>query len=133
MSFFVNGRLETVTDGRGNTVWILGKMGIGVEAQVMAEFSKLGGRGMPAYEVALLFYNVVKWDGPDFVTVSEKGDEVPVACTKANIGKLDWKIPQVNTLFTAVLQRINELNKKAEADVSAEEAAADPISAASDS
>lgn len=124
MSFFVNGHTVAVADDQGNTVWVLGRMGVGTEVKVSADFARLGGRGVNAYQLALMRHNIVKWEGPDF-------DGVP--CSHANINKLDFKLPEVRALFTAVLEKIDELNERKEEAVTAEEKAADPTPAAVDS
>lgn len=99
---FVEIEPVAVSDEAGNTIYVRPKMGKGVEAQVSAEFGRLGGRTQAAYELCLLAYNVVRWDGPAFVDASGK----PVAITRANIDRLDPDEP----LVRRTISRIAELN-----------------------
>jgi hypothetical protein len=118
-SFFItNGRPVAVSDDDGNTVWVLPKMGIGVEAAVSADFIKLGGKAINAYQLCLLRHNVLRWAGPGFT--SEDGVVLP--CVPSNIDKLQSPLPPI---MAAVLEKINELNRPATADPSPGEPAED--------
>lgn len=118
---FINGNLETVSDGR-NFIHLKAKMDIGTEARVSADFLKLGATAIKAYELCLLRHNIVRWQGPDFQ--DEKGNIIPAV--PANIDKLDPDEPIVRL----AIEKIGELNTRKQAAVTPEEAAADPPSAA---
>lgn len=124
MSFFVNGNPVAVSDAAGNTVWVLARMGIGVEARVFADFAKFGADEIHAYRLAILRHNIVRWEGPDFTDADGK----PVPCTHANIDRLNVDIP----LIAAVREKIGELNRKRTLPVSDEEESADPTPAVAD-
>lgn len=99
---FVPTELAPVEDEAGNIIWILPKMGRGVETRVKEEFRRIGGGTVDGYLLALLYWNVKKWEGPDFT--DSQGNPIP--CTRANMDNLDPAAP----LVTAVLDRIAELN-----------------------
>lgn len=98
---FVPTELVPVSDDNGNTIYILPKMGRGVRTRVGVELDRLGATRIASYELALLYHNVKKWEGPAF---TQDGDPVP--CTRGNIDLLDVE----EELIVAVLQRIDELN-----------------------
>lgn len=124
---FVNGNLETVTDGR-NTVWIKAKMDIRTAALVSADMVKMtdGARNstfaIVAYDACLMRRNIVRWAGPDFT--DDNGKILP--CTPEKVDQLDPN----ETLLADVVTKIRELNARREAAVTPEEAAVDPTPAA---
>ena len=94
--------LVPVDDDEGNIIWVLPKMGRGVETRVKEEFRRIGGSTVDGYMLALLYWNVKKWEGPAFT--DEEGNTIP--CTRVNIDRLDPDEP----LVEAVLEKISELN-----------------------
>lgn len=123
---FVNGNLETVTDGR-NTIWIKAKMDLRTAAQVSADMVKMteGARGSTfsiiAHESCLARRNIARWAGPDFT--GPDGKIIP--CVPENIDRLDPN----EQILADVIAKIRELNTAKEAEVTPEEAAADPTPA----
>lgn len=101
---FVSNEPVAVQDEAGNIIYIRPKMGKGIEAQVSAEFGRLGGKTQTAYEFALLACNIVRWEGPAFTT----GEGKPIAATRANIDRLDPDEP----LVAATVRKIVELNTR---------------------
>lgn len=105
----------TVTDERGNTVWIKAKMDVAtkhkVEDAVAAIGDDMGTEAVQihigSYNTALLIHNIVAWEGPDFMDEREK----PVPCTPANIRRLDPDEPLVDM----VLREINRRNARSQA------------------
>ena len=95
-SMFVSEETVAVSDGE-NTIYRRAKMGRGVEARVSADFMSLGGASQRAYNLVLLYHNIVSWHGPAF-TVNGN----PVPCTRKYIDLLDPEEP----LIAAVLEEI---------------------------
>lgn len=118
---FVDSRLETVTDGR-NTIWIKAKMDLRTAGLVSADLARFGAATIIAHETCLARRNIVRWAGPDF----EDGAGKIIPCTPEQVDKLDPNEP----ILAAVITKIRELNRPKEAEVTPEEAAADPTSAA---
>lgn len=122
MGLFIDpNQLVPVTEG-DNTIWILAKMSLDVDTAVTVEFRRIN-HGSPillqkAQNLALLKHNIKKWEGPDFMN----GNGKPMPCDAAHIGQLDPFAP----LLTAVLLKIDELNSPPVAEVTPEEASADP-------
>jgi hypothetical protein len=119
---FINGNLETVSDDKGNTIYLKPKMDIATEARAAADLVRLGGVSQKAYELCLLRHNIVRWNGPDFT--GEDGKIVPAV--PANIDRLDPAEP----IVALAINKIGELNTRRESPVTAEEAAANPTPAA---
>ena len=91
-----------------NTIWVKEKMDVGTQnrmlsamVQIREQSGDVEGTRMTydlgAYNLALLKYNIVRWEGPEFSAMP---------CTPENIERLD---PD-NPLVVAVLERLNELN-----------------------
>lgn len=121
MSMFVNPQAElSVSDEKGNTIYIKAHMDFADNAKIEAAFMQLklknrqaqNGAARPqedadmdidatvaisAQHVALLETNIKRWEGPDF-------EGVP--CTRANIKLLNPNEP----LVVKVLEKINEQN-----------------------
>lgn len=101
-----------VVDEDGNVIYIRPKMGRGIEAQVSAEFVRMGGRSQQAYDMCLLYYNVIKWEGPAFETTDKKGRKITVPCNRQNLELLDPYAP----LVQKAVGLIAELNKRPSLD-----------------
>lgn len=87
-----------------DTIYIRPKMGRGVEAQVSADFVKLGGKSQQAYETCLLYHNIVKWEGPSFETKNEKGQTIKLPCSRQNIDLLDPGEPLIQNVIDAIVE-----------------------------
>lgn len=116
MSMFVSNtdRVAVTLDGV-NTVYVRPKMSFGVLQQVMSAATPVkvtadakdgldAGLDYGAYNMALMKYNIMGWEGPAFQ--DEAGRIVP--CTPANILRLDPDEPLVGH----VLKEIERLNGK---------------------
>lgn len=116
-----NARTAVTDDAGENTIYIKAKMDMATETAVSVEFDRLNQRTVrrlqKTYELALLTFNVVAWEGPAFmrkVSNEETGEESLklVACTPTTIGQLDPDEP----LVRKVLEAIDLANAKKSAD-----------------
>lgn len=127
MPLFIDpNQLVPVTLGE-DTIWVLSKMSLDVDTAVTVEFNRInqGTRSLKAYDTALLKHNIKKWEGPGFTHVVKQGKgekEETIPCTPKNIGLLD----PLNPIIKLVLAKIDELNKPPVAQVTPQEAEADP-------
>ena len=106
-----------VTDGR-NTIYVRARMDAQTRGLYKNELHRLRMKkdvgeteeidyaNMGTAEVLLRVYNIVAWEGPDFLDA--KG--TPVPCNRTNIMAMDPLTP----LWEMVGERIAELNTKAE-------------------
>ena len=107
MSYFNQQNIPV--EHEGNTVWVLPKIGQGVNARIQANIRlKMFGLNPTddVYHNAFLRNCIVKWDGPAFK--GENGKTVP--CTPENIDE----IPIDDPLMVKAIEKINELNRKPE-------------------
>lgn len=114
MSMFVdpNARVA-VTDGR-NTIYVRARMDAQTRGLYLNELKRLRVKkdvgeteevdyaAMGTAEVLLRVFNIVAWEGPDFL--DDHG--APVPCTRANILRMD----PLTQLYEMVGERIAELN-----------------------
>lgn len=117
MGMFVKAEHIPVSDDKGNTIYIRSKMDYGTANKVNGAALKVK-PGMTkqeienldidigAYQTALLQYNIVRWEGPDFTDPA--GRVIP--CNPLKIAEFDPDQP----LLAAVLEKIAERNKKRE-------------------
>lgn len=107
MSYFTAPNVPVEHDG--NTVWIVPKIGQGINARIHANIRlKMFGL-VPTddiYSNAVLRNCIVKWQGPMFEGENGK----PVPCTPENIDV----IPLDDPLMVKALEKISELNRKPE-------------------
>lgn len=112
-----------ISDDEGNTIFIKAKMDIATDTAVTVEFARInsgtGFRAQKAYELALLYHNIVAWEGPAFKrpVLSKAGTPMlkngapvtkPIPCTRQAIGSLDPFAP----LVARVLAAIDEQNRE---------------------
>lgn len=112
--FIDPGDRVAVTDEADNTVWIKAKMDLATRNRVEDAIAAVDAGDSDAvqlhlgsYNTALLVHNIVAWEGPSFVD----GKGKPVACTAANIRRLDPDEPLVDM----VLREISRRNRRPEA------------------
>lgn len=121
MPMFVDPNARVAVTLGENTVYIKAKMSAGTKALLEDEIKTSGAvrrkegedtideaalSGFGSYEMLLRVYNIVAWEGPDFMDAEGK----PIPCTRANIMRMDPTDP----LYELVGERIGELNKKRE-------------------
>jgi hypothetical protein len=101
----------SVPDDPGNVIYIRPKMDFGTKQRVQAALLRVTAQDaaeatttpldVAAGNIALLVYNIVRWEGPAFAGVP---------CTPANIERLDSDEPLVD----AVLAELNRRNQSRE-------------------
>ncbi len=116
MSKFVKKERVAIADDAGNTIWIRAKMDVGtinkVQGAALALTVTLGKDvnldtvpvDVGGYQTALLQYNIVAWDGPEFRDA--QGKLIP--CNPTTIAELD---PE-DELVMRVLDEIGKRNVK---------------------
>ena len=93
----------------GDTIYIRAKMSVLVRGLVNDELvakglgsrEEMSARGIGSYRMALLVHNIVAWEGPGFVGESGK----PIACTRANIERLDPNDPLIERVWDEITER----------------------------
>lgn len=99
-----------------SVVYIVGRMGAVKRSAVMDELTKIavaqgeeatsGGAArvsmnMGAYQMALLYHNLLSWDGPEFQDEARN----PVPFTRANIDQLDLDSPLIKAAIAEIGRR----------------------------
>jgi hypothetical protein len=110
MGMFVDTKARVPVTLDGNTVYIKSKMDASTKALVEDSISASASgadqeavmRGLGTYRLALLRYNIVDWEGPDFA--DDEGKKIP--CNQASIGRLDLDAP----LLALVAEEIGKRN-----------------------
>lgn len=113
MSMFVSNteRVAVTVDGV-NTVYIRPKMPFGVQQKVVSAMTQMRAdadamNGVDAtldwgaYNMALMRYNILGWEGPAFQDEAGR----PVPCTPANIERLDPDEPLVDKVLEEIQRR----------------------------
>jgi hypothetical protein len=114
---------QVVSDREPNIIWIKARMDVATSGKVSSELVKLGEdrsieSHLGANQTALLLYNIVRWEGPDFVKQNAdgqpirdgRGNTIPIPCTAELIRTLDPNEPHV----ALVLEEIAQRNRKRE-------------------